>query len=101
MRIAIVIPVVIILTSLSGCVSENTIEQQQDVQRFSFTADMLQANSSVEVDFNLHDHLQLKPMILFWVSTGCYGCHDWTDALRGSVETVSYTHLTLPTTPYV
>tara|TARA_B100000459_G_C8396582_1_gene122854 strand:- start:12 stop:488 length:477 start_codon:yes stop_codon:yes gene_type:complete len=47
---------------------------------------MLQANSSVEVDFNLHDHLQLKPIILFWVSTGCYGCHDWTDALRGSVE---------------
>ena len=86
MRIAIVIPVLIILTSLSGCVSENTIEQQQDVQRFSFTADMLQANSSVEVDFSLHDHLQLKPMILFWVSTGCYGCHDWTDALRGSVE---------------
>ena len=86
MRLAIFIPILLVLTCLSGCVSENSIEQQQDVERFSFTANMLHANSSVEVEFDLHEHLQLKPMILFWVSTGCHGCHDWTDALRGSVE---------------
>jgi hypothetical protein len=75
-----------LLTCLSGCVSQESVEDEQVERQYSFSANTLNANSSSDVDFHLNQHLENQPMILFWISTGCYGCHDWTDAFRSSVE---------------
>ena len=45
-------------------------------------------------DFELSE--VMKPVFFDYTSTGCPGCGSW-----GAPTPVSYTHLTLPTTPYV
>ena len=75
----------VILTCFSGCVSQVPEENVQDVRQYSFVASTLETNASSSIDFDLREHLEREPMILFWVSTGCYGCHDWADTFRGAI----------------
>ena len=37
----------------------------------------------------------------FWGATAAVGVGAVGGAIKGGIQTVSYTHLTLPTTPYV
>ena len=80
------VSLLILLTSLSGCVTKEVEEENQVKPQFSFTASTLDSNTSVDVEFNLRERVQLNPMILFWVSSGCHGCHDWTDEFRSTIE---------------
>ena len=89
MRRVHLVSLLILLTCLSGCVSEEVVEQNLENRQYSFTATTLDSNTSVEAEFNLRERVQLNPMILFWVSTGCHGCHDWTDEFRSTIENES------------
>ena len=80
------VSLLILLTSLSGCVTKEVEEENQVNRQYSFTASTLGSNTSVDVEFNLRERVQLNPMILFWVSSGCHGCHDWTDEFRSTIE---------------
>ena len=89
MRRVHLVSLLILLTCLSGCVSKEVVEQNPENRQYSFTATTLDSNASVEAEFNLRERVQLNPMILFWVSTGCHGCHDWTDEFRSTIENES------------
>ena len=89
MRRVHLVSLLILLTCLSGCVSKEVVEQNPENRQYSFTATTLDSNASVEAEFNLRERVQLNPMILFWVSTGCHGCHDWTDEFSSTIENES------------
>tara|TARA_B100001121_G_scaffold80402_2_gene71297 strand:+ start:13762 stop:14355 length:594 start_codon:yes stop_codon:yes gene_type:complete len=83
------VSLLIFLTCLSGCVSKEVVEENQVNRQYSFTAETLNSNTSIDVEFDLQERAQLNPIILFWVSTGCYGCHDWADKFRSAIENES------------
>lgn len=86
MNRAILISALFLLINLAGCVSHDLVEEQESVRQYSFIANTMDAGSNSTEQFDLRDNLSQNPMILLWVSTGCYGCHDWTDTFRASIE---------------
>ena len=81
------IVLLMLCAGLSGCVSDSTNpEVEENTQRYTFTADTLNRSADGGASFNLAENLQDGPMIVLWVSTGCHGCHDWTDALYAAAE---------------
>ena len=87
MKLSAFIALLMLCAGLSGCVSDTTApEIVETPQRYTFTADTLNRSVDGGSSFNLAENLQNGPMIVLWVSTGCYGCHDWTDALYEGVE---------------
>ena len=47
------------------------------------------------------DYLKEGPVVMVRMLGACAGCAMSAQTMTMGIETVSYTHLTLPTTPYV
>ena len=86
MKIPSLISLLLLSVAFSGCVSEPEPVRLIEPEGYSFTADTLNRSADRGPQFNLSESLQDGPMILLWVSTGCYGCHDWTDEFYAGIE---------------
>ena len=86
MKIPSLISLLLLSVAFSGCVSEPEPVRLIEPEGYSFTADTLNRSVDRGPQFNLSESLQEGPMILLWVSTGCYGCHDWTDEFYAGIE---------------
>ena len=53
------------------------------------------------LEFVAIDYLKDGPIVMVRMLGACAGCAMSAQTLTMGIETVSYTHLTLPTTPYV
>ena len=86
MKSAVLISFLFFSVALSGCISERNSLEAIDESEFSFTANTLNRSEDGGAQFNLKQHLQFGPTILLWISTGCYGCHEWTNVLNAGIE---------------
>ncbi|MDC0055584.1 hypothetical protein OAJ94_00860 [Deltaproteobacteria bacterium] len=86
MKTPLIISLLLLSVALSGCVSRPVDLLANEDEGYSFTVDTLNRSVDRGPQFNLSHSLKEGPMILLWVSTGCYGCHEWTDLFFGGIE---------------
>ena len=92
MKTPLIISLLLLSVTLSGCISESEDLLTNENEGYSFTADTLNRSVDRGPQFNLSDSLKERPMVLLWVSTGCYGCHEWTDLFYAGIENGTFSN---------
>ena len=80
------ISTLLISVAISGCISEPETADNTEPEGYFFTAKTLDRTVDGGPYLNLAEAFQDGPKILLWISTGCYGCHDWTDEIYAGIE---------------
>ena len=92
MKTSLIISLLLLSVALSGCVSRPVDLLANEDEGYSFTVDTLNRSVDRGPQFNLSDSLKERPMVLLWVSTGCYGCHEWTDLFYAGIENGTFSN---------
>ena len=75
--------------ALPGCIdSESVVGSKNDEVplRLNFEAQTLDRVEDNGSSFELKKELESSPVLLLWVGSSCFGCHDWTNLIRDSLE---------------
>ena len=61
----------------------------------AFKADTLDRAEDQGPTFDLKEELKDGPVLMLWVGSSCFGCHDWTNMIRESLENGTLNESTL------
>ncbi len=78
----------ILLSASAGCLSEEIQEEleKEEVEdkRYTFALPTLGRDVDGGSMLDLTAELEQQPILLFWVSSQCQGCHEWAEGIRDS-----------------
>ena len=78
----------ILLSASAGCLAEDTqgeLENDEgDEKRYTFALPTLGRDVDGGSMLDLTAELEQQPILLFWVSSQCQGCHEWAEGIRDS-----------------
>ena len=83
---------------LPGCIESNSVvgsEKDEIPLRLNFEAQTLDRTEDNGSSFELKKELEFSPVLLLWVGSSCFGCHDWTNLIRDSLDNGSLNQSTL------
>jgi hypothetical protein len=90
-KIAAFISIIILIASLSGCIEERQLIDEDGImpppspERMSFISPIM-GDENNNSTLNLQEYVADGPVLLIWVAAGCKGCHSWTDLISDEVE---------------
>ena len=75
-----------LLSASAGCLAEENQEDLDDLEaedsRYTFTLPTLGRDVDGGSMLDLTAELEEAPVLLFWVSSQCQGCHEWAEGIR-------------------
>lgn len=78
----------ILLSASAGCLADEIQEELEmgdtEDSRFTFVLPTLGRDVDGVSMLDLTTELEQQPVLLFWVSSQCQGCHEWTEGIRDS-----------------
>jgi hypothetical protein len=78
----------ILLSASAGCLAEEIQEELEKVEvddkRYTFALPTLGRDVDGGSMLDLTAELEQQPILLFWVSSQCQGCHEWAEGIRDS-----------------
>lgn len=78
----------ILLSASAGCLAEEIQEELEkeevDDKRYTFALPTLGRDVDGGSMLDLTAELEQQPILLFWVSSQCQGCHEWAEGIRDS-----------------
>ena len=78
----------ILLSASAGCLAEEIQEElgKEEVgdKRYTFALPTLGRDVDGGSMLDLTAELEQQPILLFWVSSQCQGCHEWAEGIRDS-----------------
>ena len=78
----------ILLSASAGCLAEEIQEElkkeEVDDKRYTFALPTLGRDVDGGSMLDLTAELEQQPILLFWVSSQCQGCHEWAEGIRDS-----------------
>ena len=78
----------ILLSASAGCLAEENQEEleKEEVEdkRYTFALPTLGRDVDGGSMLDLTAELEQQPILLFWVSSQCQGCHEWAEGIRDS-----------------
>ena len=83
---------------LPGCIESSSVigtKYDEIPLRLNFEAQTLDRAEDNGSTFELKKELESSPVLLLWVGSSCFGCHDWTNLIRESLENGSLNNSTL------
>ena len=83
---------------IPGCIESSSIvgsEKDEIPLRLNFEAQTLDRTEDNGSSFELKKELESSPVLLLWVGSSCFGCHDWTNLIRDSLDNGSLNQSTL------
>lgn len=85
-KVAGLVLTLILLSSSAGCLADE-IQEELEVEeaednRFTFALPTLGRDVDGVSMLDLTTELEQQPVLLFWVSSQCQGCHEWTEGIR-------------------
>ena len=87
-KIAGLLLTLILLSASAGCLADEIQEELEmgdtEDSRFTFVLPTLGRDVDGVSMLDLTTELEQQPVLLFWVSSQCQGCHDWTEGIRDS-----------------
>ena len=76
----------ILLSASAGCLAEEIQEELEKVEvddkRYTFALPTLGRDVDGGSMLDLTAELEEAPVLLFWVSSQCQGCHEWAEGIR-------------------
>ena len=77
-----------LLSATAGCLAEEIQEElgEEEIEdkRYTFTLPTLGRDVDGGPMLDLTTELGENPVLLFWVSSQCQGCHEWAEGIRES-----------------
>ena len=87
-KLAGLLPTLILLSASAGCLADEIQEELEmgdtEDSRFTFVLPTLGRDVDGVSMLDLTTELEQQPVLLFWVSSQCQGCHEWTEGIRDS-----------------
>ena len=85
-KVAGLLLTLILLSASAGCLADE-IQEELEVEeaednRFTFALPTLGRDVDGVSMLDLTTELEQQPVLLFWVSSQCQGCHEWTEGIR-------------------
>lgn len=85
-KVAGLLLTLILLSASAGCLADE-IQEELEVEeaednRFTFALPTLGRDVDGVSMLDLTAELEQQPVLLFWVSSQCQGCHEWTEGIR-------------------
>lgn len=78
----------ILLSASAGCLGEENQEELEmeevEDKRYTFALPTLGRDVDGGSMLDLTAELEQQPILLFWVSSQCQGCHEWAEGIRDS-----------------
>ena len=78
----------ILLSASARCLAEEIQEELEKVEvddkRYTFALPTLGRDVDGGSMLDLTAELEQQPILLFWVSSQCQGCHEWAEGIRDS-----------------
>ena len=78
----------ILLSASAGCLAEENQEELEmeevEDKRYTFALPTLGRDVDGGSMLDLTAELEQQPILLFWVSSQCQGCHEWAEGIRDS-----------------
>jgi len=75
-----------LLSASAGCLAEENQEELDDLEaedsRYTFALPTLGRDVDGGSMLDLTAELEEAPVLLFWVSSQCQGCHEWAEGIR-------------------
>ena len=85
-KVAGLLLTLILLSSSAGCLADEIQEElevgEAEDNRFTFALPTLGRDVDGVSMLDLTTELEQQPVLLFWVSSQCQGCHEWTEGIR-------------------
>ena len=89
---------IILIFLIPGCIETQSVigdEREEIPLRLAFKADTLDRAEDQGPTFDLKEELKDGPVLMLWVGSSCFGCHDWTNMIRESLENGTLNESTL------
>ena len=86
--------ITILLLVIPGCTTPQTMEMEEESdsqeidlpERLNLMADTAGRDIDRGSELDLSSDANGENTLILWVSTGCTGCHDWTELIRTSMD---------------
>jgi hypothetical protein len=92
------VSLIILIFLIPGCIETQSVigdEREEIPLRLAFKADTLDRAEDQGPTFDLKEELKDGPVLMLWVGSSCFGCHDWTNMIRESLENGTLNESTL------
>lgn len=92
------VSLIILIFLIPGCIETKSVigdEREEIPLRLAFKADTLDRAEDQGPTFDLKEELKDGPVLMLWVGSSCFGCHDWTNMIRESLENGTLNESTL------
>ena len=90
-KIAGLLVTLTLLSASVGCLAEENQEELDDLEaedsRYTFTLPTLGRDVDGGSMLDLTAELEEAPVLLFWVSSQCQGCHEWAEGIKRAMST--------------
>ena len=89
---------IILILLIPGCIETQSVigDKQEEIPlRLTFKADTLNRAEDQGPTFDLKEELEDGPVLILWVGSSCFGCHEWTNMIRESLENGTLNESTL------
>ena len=86
--------ITILLLVIPGCTAPQTMEMEEDLdtqaidlpERLNLMAETAGRDMDRGAELDLLSDANGENTLILWVSTGCTGCHDWTEMIAQSMQ---------------
>ena len=92
------VSLIILIFLIPGCIETQSVigdEREEIPLRLTFKAETLDRAEDQGPTFDLKEELKDGPVLMLWVGSSCFGCHDWTNMIRESLENGTLNESTL------
>jgi len=92
------VSLIILIFLIPGCIETQSViggEREEIPLRLAFKAETLDRAEDQGPKFDLKEELKDGPVLMLWVGSSCFGCHDWTNMIRESLENGTLNESTL------
>ena len=92
------VSLIILIFLIPGCIETQSVigdEREEIPLRLAFNAETLDRAEDQGPTFDLKEELKDGPVLMLWVGSSCFGCHDWTTMIRESLENGTLNESTL------
>ena len=92
------VSLIILIFLIPGCIETQSVigdEREEIPLRLAFNAETLDRAEDQGPTFDLKEELKDGPVLMLWVGSSCFGCHDWTNLIRESLENGTLNESTL------
>ena len=89
---------IILIFLIPGCIETQSVigDKREEIPlRLAFKAETLDRAEDQGPTFDLKEELKDGPVLMLWVGSSCFGCHDWTNMIRESLENGTLNESTL------